>query len=1023
MNLTALAVNRWQLTLIFAGLLAALGIAAFLSIPRSVDPHFPIPFVTVVASQPGADAADMEETIAKPIEETVQGLDDIEQIQSSSSDGLSIITIEFAWSSDPEDKFNDAVREVSAVRDRLPEGTQLEFRRSRTTRAAMLQYALISEEASWRRMEKYADDLAERLTRVNGIRETDIYGLPAAEVRVAIDPARLAEYRLPAGEVSAALARSGADLPAGVVHVGDARLNVDAGGAFRTLAEIEATPLRAPGDASLSVGDVAEVDWAADEQLHVVRVDGQRSVLLAAQQKDGLNALAIRKDVEREMRAFRASLPPDIELANVFDQTIEIRERLSVLARDFAIALGLVLITLLPLGPRASAIVMVSIPLSLASGVLAMQLTGFSLNQLSIAGFILSLGLLVDDSIVVTENISRHLRLGASRLEAALSGTSEIKAAVLGSTGVLIFAFLPIASLPGGAGMFTRSLPLAVIFTVAASLVVSLTIIPFLASRLLRRDDDPDGNIFMRTVQRGIDRAYTPLLHRALARPRRWFVATMALCLSALFLVPVLGFTLFPEADVPFFLIEVRTPEGTGVEGTDRVVRRVAARAAEQPGVRTVIEHAGGGGPQVFYNVFSDYEQTREGAVVVVLEDWDPAESPAILEQLRAEFSDVAEAEILVRRFQNGAPVEAPLAIRVAGPELAEINRISEDVAAVLAAHPGTRDVNNPLAESRIDLNIGLDRQKAALLGVSPDQLRRTLRLSLLGETAGTFRDEEGDSYPVTVRLPMDERREWEALQNVYVPNDRGAPVPVGQIATPYPESVVPRIDRYQLERVNVVTSFVQQGFLASEVLGEIGDELDAIELPPGYVLALAGEAEATAESFSGLGLIALLAVAGVFGVLVAEFGGFRETIVVAGVVPLGFFGGLIALFVTGYPISYTAVIGFVALIGIEIKNSILLVDFTSKLRGRGLPLRQAVEQAAEIRFLPVLLTSVTAVLALLPLALEGTSLYAPLAIVIIGGLISSTVLSRIVTPVMYLLIARGHERIDEDAPPRPAAS
>ncbi|MBZ6379955.1 multidrug transporter AcrB [Pacificimonas flava] len=1014
MNLTGIAVRQWQLTLIIAGLLAALGISAFLTIPRSVDPHFPIPIVIIVAAQPGADAADMEETVAKPIEERVQGLDDINSIESSSNDGLSIVTIEFDWGSDADEKFNDAVREVGAVRDSLPPGTALEYRRARTTRAALVQYALVSETASWRRMEKYADDLSEQLTRVQGIRESEAFGMPDLEVRVAIDPARLAQYRVPAGAVAQALSRAGADLPAGVVHAGDTRFNVEAGGAFRTLEEVRTTPLRAGGGTVLTVGDVAEVSWSTDERLHIVRVNGKRAVVVAAQQKDGLNALAIREDVEVQMSRFAASLPPDIELVNVFDQTIEIRERLGVLARDFAIALGLVLITLLPLGPRASVIVMVSIPLSLASGVLMMQLTGYSLNQLSIAGFILSLGLLVDDSIVVTENISRHLRMGASRLKAALDGTKEIQAAVLGSTGVLIFAFLPIASLPGGAGLFTRSLPLAVIYTVSASLIVSLTIIPFLASRILRRDDDPEGNIFMRALQRGIHKVYTPILHRALARPRRWFAGTMALCLSALALVPVLGFTLFPNADVPFFTVEVRTPEGTGVEGTDRVVRRLGDRIGEEPGIRYVIEHSGAGGPQVFYNVFSDFERTREGIIVAVMDEWDPRRGPELLDRLRADFDDDPEAEILVRRFANGAPVAAPLAVRVTGPDLQEIRRISGEVATLFRTHAGTRDVENPLSENRIDLNLGLDRDKAAILGVAPEAVRETVRLSLLGQRGGTFRDEEGDSYPVTVRLPMGERRQAEALRDIYVPTTSGDIVPLGQLADPFLESVPPRIDRYQLERVNVVTSFVREGFLASKVLADLEPELAAIDLPPAYAIGFGGEAEATAESFAGLGLIAMLAVAGVFAVLVAEFGRFRETIVVAGVIPLGFFGGLIALWITGNSISYTGVIGFIALIGIEIKNSILLVDFTSKLRARGMGLREAVEEAAEIRFLPVLLTSVTAIGGLMPLALGGTALYAPLSIVIIGGLISSTLLSRIVTPVMYLLIAR-RNAADED--------
>ncbi|MGB3722679.1 MAG: efflux RND transporter permease subunit [Pacificimonas sp.] len=1010
MGLTRFAVEKWQLTLILAMLLGFLGLNAFMNIPRAVDPHFPIPIVIIVASQPGTDAIDMEETIAKPIEEAVQGLDNFTKIQSNAVEGLATVTVEFDWGSDADEKYNDVIREVSAIRDRLPDSLQgIEYRKARTTRAALVQYALISETASWRRMEKYAEDLSEILVRVPGIRQADIFGLPAPEVRIAIDPGRLSEYRIPASVVADSISRGGVDLPAGVVQSGEQRLSVDAGGAYRSLAEVEAVPLRAADGAVVTVADIADVSWAEDERLHVTRVNDRRAIIVAAQQKDNLNAIPIRDDIEVAIQEFQETLPPDMKVENVFDQTEEIRSRLGVLARDFAIALSLVLITLLPLGPRASLIVMVSIPLSLATGVLLMDLNGFSLNQLSISGFILSLGLLVDDSIVVTENISRHLRKGESRLQAALGGTKEISAAVLGSTGVLIFAFIPIASLPGGAGLFTRSLPMAVIFTVGASLIISLTIIPFLASRLLKRDDNPEGNIFMRAVSGGIQKIYTPVLHRALEHPRRWFIGLMALSLSAFALVPALGFTLFPKADVPFFLVEVRAPEGTAVTGTDRIVAEVSAMVAEEDGVRTRVDNAGSGGPQVFYNVFTNFTQTREGNVLVVLDEWDPSTSPAILQRLRHRFENYPDADITVRSFTNGAPVTAPIEIRVTGPELDGIKRVSSQVQRIITDHPATRDVNNPQNVERIDLNIGLDAQKAALLGVAPGEPRRLIRLALVGRNAGNFRDSEGDTYPINVTLPRQDYRDVSALDDIYLPTSAGGSVPLAQVATPYLDSVPPSVQRYQLQRINTVSAFVRDGYLASTATNEILATLADLDLPPGYSIAAGGEAEATSESFDGLGAIILLATVSIIAILIAEFGNFRETIVVAGVIPLGMFGGLVALWLTGYPLSYTGVIGFVALIGIEIKNSILLVDFTTQLRARGLGLREAVEQAGEIRFLPVLLTSVTAIGGLMPLALSGTSLYAPLAIVIIGGLISSTVLSRVVTPVMYLLIVRKH--------------
>jgi multidrug efflux pump subunit AcrB len=340
------------------------------------------------------------------------------------------------------------------------------------------------------------------------------------------------------------------------------------------------------------------------------------------------------------------------------------------------------------------------------------------------------------------------------------------------------------------------------------------------------------------------------------------------------------------------------------------------------------------------------------------------------------------------------------------------LKRLAGEVEAVMAKVPGTRDVRNPVAVDTPRLNLGLDADKAALLGVAPGAPRRALRLALAGETAGRFRDVEGDSYNVVVRLPLAERHDIRVLDDVYLPGSAGA-VPLREIATPYLDSAPPRINRERQSRVVYVDAQVADGYLTAKVNAAVVDAVQKVKLPPGYRFDIGGEAETAKRSFGGLGPIIALAVFGILAVLVIEFGRFRETLVVAGVIPLGLFGGIVALFLTGNSLSYTAVIGFVALIGIEIKNSLLLVDFTTQLREAGRPLREAIEEAGEVRFLPVLLTSVTAIGGLLPLALSGSGLYSPLAWVIIGGLVSSTVLSRVVTPVMYLLIVQG----DKTAP------
>ena len=1011
MHIAEVAIRKWQLTLVLFILLCALGFSAFQQVPRAVDPHFALPVVSIVALQPGADAAEIEQTITKPIEELAQGLEDVQNVASTSSDGNAVIRIEFDWSGDPDQYFNDAVREITAIRSRLPADLQsLTFEKLRTTNTSVLQIALLSDTASWYRMEKYARDISEALGRYNDVRQSDIYGLPQPEVSVAIDSGRLAALRVPASSVADAIRVGGADVPAGSVTSGARRFNVEAGGAFRDLDKIRNLPLRSNDGTILRVGDVAEVKYGAAEQRVKVSHNGQRAIWITANQKQGTDATKLRNLLVTELAAQQKLLPPDIRAVVQFDQSKDITKRLRELARDFGIALFLVLFTLLPLGWRASIIVMISIPLSIASGLLAISTLGFNLSQLVVAGFILSLGLLVDDSIVVVENIARHLRMGKSRDQAAIDGTKEITMAVIGSTGVLVFAFLPLFFLPEGAGKFVQSFIGTIVATITASMVVSLTIVPFLASRILTRDEHEGGNALLRWLMGKIDRLYHPMLHWALDRPRRSVCGALALTCAAFALVPVLGFSLFPNADTSYFRVTVESEQGSSIAETGRIVAQVSAVLKTEPAIRIRAENVGAYNPPVFYNVFQRGENPTHGEVLAIMDEWEGDKARAMISRLRVKLDDIPGARIKIVLFQNGAPINAPVEFRVYGPDQNELRTIAGKMEQALRDTPGARDVNNPVAFDRVDLDVRVDDAKAALLDIPAGAPRRAIRLALTGERAGTFRDVEGDSYPVVVRLPLAETQPISALESVYVSNRSGQAVQLAEITSPTLESTPSAIYRYNLQRNVSITAQITDGAVISKVNLDGQAKMDAIPLKPGYSIEVGGEAEKINDTFAGFGPIVMIAMFSIFAILVAEFGRFKEALVVAGVIPLGTFGGLLALLFTGNNLSFLAVIGFIALVGIEIKNSILLVDFTSQLRERGMGLREAIERAGEVRFLPVLLTSITAIGGLMPLALFGGSLYGPLAIVLIGGLISSTVLSRIVTPAMYLLVVRGDE-------------
>lgn len=1005
-SIAAFSVRQWQFTLVLFAMLAAMGVSSLLSIPRAEDPSFPIPTVLVVAILPGADTIDLEKQITDPLEDAIDSLDDITKITSRTRDGVAVITVEFDWSADAERKYDQVVREVNAIRPTLPAGlVRLEVKKFNTALTNFMQVALVGDGATALELRKRADDLRDIIDRVPGVWESEIWGEERTEVRVAVDAGRLAELRLPATAVADALKAEGAAVPLGALHAGQRRFTVKTEGDFDTLDDIANTVVRASDGRVVRVRDVAEVTWAADEANHIARFNGQRAVFVTANQKPGQNIFELRKGAYAALDEFERSLPPTIKLERGFDQSENVARRLSTLFRDFAIALGLVLITLIPLGFRASLVVMLAIPLSLAIGVTVLQFTGFTLNQLSIAGFVLSLGLLVDDSIVVTENIARHLRMGKSREQAAIEGTRQIAVAVLGCTATLLLAFLPLMFLPEGSGKFIKSLPVSVLATVAASLFVALTMIPFLAARILSRHEDPEGNKALQLVMGAIHAVYRPVLHRALERPGLTVLIATILFAGSVALVPRIGFSLFPSADIPQFLIEIDLPEGAPLAETDKAVRFVEAQVKQMPDVRFVMANAGHGNPRIYYNITPREDDPTHGAIFVGLTEWKGKQSTLVLDKLRARLAAYPGAQIIVRVFENGPPIEAPIAVRILGPELPVLKELAAKVSSIIEGTPGSRDVVNPLRLDRTDLDLGIDRDKAGVLGVPAGAVDRAVRLSLSGEAVATYRESDGDDYPVTLRLPMEGRHELDVLGDIRVPGAAGA-VPLSAISDPHFITGPARIDRFNRERAVTITAFTATGYNTDRVTRAIGEQLATLGLPPGYRLMTGGEAETRSKSFAGLSGAILVAMFGILAVLILEFRSFATTAVVAGVIPLGIIGGMAALFVTGYTLSFTSVIGFVALIGIEIKNSILLVDFTTQLRRAGTPLKAAIEEAGEVRFLPVLLTSVTAIGGLLPLALGGSGLYSPLAVVIIGGLISSTVLSRLVTPAMYLLLA-----------------
>ncbi|MFN3794549.1 MAG: efflux RND transporter permease subunit [Chitinophagaceae bacterium] len=1014
MKITDFSVKNYQFTLIVFVMLIAIGINSLMNMPRGEDPDFQAPQFNAIVIYPGTSPQDMEQLVVDPMEKKLNEMDDVKRIISKVDDGLAVVRIDFKYETDPDKKYQDLVRELDAIKSSLPKDIlSIDIMKFSPSDVNILQVGLVSETAPYKDLEHWSKQLKEDLEKIKSLKNVDNWAFPQQEVRIALNLEKMAHNKIPLNRVMAAIQSENVNIPGGSVDIGQKRFNIKTSGDYKSITQIQQTIVNSAGGKLVYVKDIAEVGFTYEDPAYTARLNGKRAVFVTASRKMGTNIFQVEEAVKPVLEKFQESLPKHIRFEQSFDNASSVRHRLGGFTRDFAIAIFLVLLTLLPLGTRASIVVMVSIPLSLAIGLFLLDMFGFTINQLSIVGLVVALGLLVDDSIVVVENIERYLRMGYNKRDAAMQATRQIGLAVLGCTATLIFAFLPLLFLPEGAGDFIRSLPAAVVTTVLASLFVSLTIVPFLSSRILSNHENPEGNFFLRGLRKLISGSYRQLLHSAIARPYTTLLVAGGIFAGAIALVPVVGFSLFPASEKPMFMINIETPLGSNLATTDKVARYVEQKVLRVPDLKNVATNVGHGNPRIYYNVIPQNEQANYAQLFVQLNGTKPAEKKVIIDQLRNEFRNYPNAKIEVKDFEQGPPVEAPIAIRLFSENLDTLRALSFRIEALLKSTKGTIYVNNELTTLKTDIKILVNKEKAGLLGVPVAEIDKTIRMAVTGLSGGTFRKENGDEYNINLTIPRNGKQDLQVFRKIYVSSLTGATIPLNELADIRFQASPTTIKHYDKERYTVVTAFVENGFNTAKLTQTVLKRIDTeIQFPKGSKYVAAGDVEASQESFGGLGTIILITIFGIMGILILEFKTFKGTLIVLSVIPLGIIGAVLMLWATGNTFSFVAVIGMIALVGIEVKNSILLVDYTDQLRRNGASLDDAIQEAGETRFIPIILTTLTAIGGLIPLVMENNPLYSPLALVIIGGLISSTLLTRVVTPVLYKLLA---PKIDHD--------
>ncbi|MDX2247508.1 MAG: efflux RND transporter permease subunit [Bacteroidia bacterium] len=1004
MRLPKIAIDNYAFVLVLVFLALCMGTLSFLNMPRSEDPALNFPLYTIVAVYPGADPKDIEELVVDPIEEKLNELDDLTEIRTSIKDGVAVIRIEGEFGVNTDDQFDEVRASVNTVRDQLPkELNRLEINQISPLDVKILQMAIVSEGAPYREMIKWAERLEDQLEGVKGVRNAEKEGYPEEEIRIALDLEKIARLGIPLNQVTGIIQGNNANIPGGDLDAGGQKFTLKTSGSYQSVEDLNNTVIAARNGNIVYLRDVATVYFGYEDPRYLARVNGKRAIFVSLTQKSGENILQITDDLDTEIARFQQELPQGMELVYAFKQGPAVASRIN----DFFMNLlqGIVLVgvvILLFLGIRNALIVMTVIPTSILIAIYLLDVSGFGLQQISIAGLVLALGMLVDNGIVVMENIHRFLKEGHSPVDAAIKGTAEVGWAIVSSTVTTILSFFPITQLGGGTGEFIQSLPLIVIYSLVASLILALLLTPLMASKLMRPVVNGQLTRAEKIIQNFVENRYRKLLQFSLAKP--WVIIGIAVgsLVGSIALFPIVGVSFFPTAEKPMLIVNIDLPEGSNLAKTNQVAQYVESVLDTSDFVTGHVMNVGHGNPQIYYNLIPKNFAANHAQALVHLEAWDKEKFYKLVTRLRETFDQYPGAKIRVLELKNGPPYDAPVAIKIIGENLDSLKLYAADLEKVIAAQEGTLNVDNPLALSKTNIRTNINRDKAGMLGVQLADIDIAVRTAFTGNELGTLNLPDGKKYPLVARMAQGENIQASDFQRLSVASVTGAQVPLGQVAHLEFEPGASEIDHYGLERTVTVTADVKDDYNVTNITQNIIEELKTLPLPSGYEYYISGEYETQQESFGDLGKMLVVALLGIFAVLVLQFKSFSQPFVVFSAIPLAFSGSIVALFLSGYSFSFLAFVGFTSLAGIVVNTSIILVDYANQLIERGMPVKQALLQASETRFTPIMLTTLTTILGLVPLTLSNSSLWSPLGWTMIGGMVSSTILTLLIVPILY---------------------
>ena len=1032
------AINKPITTaLIFVGIIV-FGVFSFSKLPIDQFPAMDIPYVSIMTTYPGANGSEIETNVTKVLENSLNSVDGLKEITSQSKDNISVVSLQLNWGQNLDESVNDVRSAIDMVNDNLPDGCSrpMIFKFS-TSNFPIMQYAITAKE-SYAGLEKILEDnVVNVLNRIDGIGNISLSGTPERYIYIDLDQSKLDAYKISVEQIGQAISANNLNLASGSIKMGKEQYQLRVQSEYVESSEINNIVVANRLGKNIFVKDLANVrDTIRDVNLDE-RINGQNGIRMVIMKQTGANTVAIVKKVKKMMTEdIMPGLPPDIKAQIIYDSAQTIQNSIDGLSEAVMLAFVFVaLVVMFFLGRwRATLIIILSIPISLICAFIYLFVVDSSINIISLASLTIAVGIVVDDAIVVLENIMRHIERGSRPREAAIYATNEVWVSVIATTMVIVAVFLPLTMLGGQAGIMFKEMGWIVSICITVSATVAIALTPMLSSLLLKSKKEiinekgeveeisANANWYENTVMKwlaALDKWYANLLRWCLGH--KLATSLIALAVVIIGFLPVfmgkIGFNFMAQQDNGYMSLKIELQRGTRVEESMRVARQIEADLKSLAPEIKLIASTTGSSDDAGFSALMNQSSNNIITMTVTFPERSQRqrtvfEIAEVFRQYLGNRADVVFSNVSTNVGFGGSG-NNNVSVEIYGYDFEATNKVAEEIKNKMKDVKGARNITISRDEDRAELQINFDKEKLALSGLSAAQVATAVRNRVNGYQAGYLK-EDGDEYKIVVRLKEEFRNSITDIEEMTLQTPTGSLIKVKELAKVSEFWAPPTIDHKRRQRI-VSVSVTPAGTSLLELANAAREIARGIYLPQGVVINVGGTYEDQMEMSRDMGSLMLLIILLVYIVMASQFESFSKPfLILLGSIPFAFSGAFLALFVTGQELEMVGMLGMILLVGIVVKNGIVLVDYINLMRDRGYELNEAIALSGESRLRPVLMTAITAILGMVPMALstaEGSEMWIPLGIVVIGGLLFATVVTLVIVPVLYALMSRHGER------------